>query len=307
MKKTITLILTVFLLSPILVLAVTETADVSGSVETIDPRGATTFMGKSLPSITCIQPMGFGAAGPQVKDLQNILKSDPAIYPEGLVTGNYGSLTKEAVKRLQKEFGLLQTGEIDQSTGDVIMPCEDDVRIMVLSPNGGETWDKNEIHKITWKLERRVYMPGSEEEVEDGDDVATETPPDIIPPTDIREKWFWPKGRIDLISGDGTFVRHIATVNLANQSYSWKIDKSIPNGSDYKIRIGIGPVLGCADGERCPISWHSRFTWGDESDDVFTITGETPPAPDKIGEAIGIVQDLIKSLNKLLTLLESLR
>jgi len=48
---------------------------------------------------------------PQVSCLQQFLKNQgPEIYPEGLVTGNFLSLTSEAVKRYQAEKGIIQTG-----------------------------------------------------------------------------------------------------------------------------------------------------------------------------------------------------
>lgn len=51
-----------------------------------------------------------GMSGEQVKLLQTILATDKAIYPEGTVSGYYGRLTKEAVKRFQKHHGIEGTG-----------------------------------------------------------------------------------------------------------------------------------------------------------------------------------------------------
>jgi peptidoglycan hydrolase-like protein with peptidoglycan-binding domain len=50
--------------------------------------------------------MSFGAQGEQVTILQRELASDPSIYPEGLVTGYYGSATKAAVGRFQEKYQL---------------------------------------------------------------------------------------------------------------------------------------------------------------------------------------------------------
>lgn len=50
--------------------------------------------------------MSFGAKGEQVTILQTELATDPTIYPEGLITGYYGSATKAAVGRFQEKYQL---------------------------------------------------------------------------------------------------------------------------------------------------------------------------------------------------------
>lgn len=57
-----------------------------------------------------------GMTGEEVKLLQAALASDPEIYPEGLITGYYGNLTIQAVKRFQKKFGFEQVGFIGPKT-----------------------------------------------------------------------------------------------------------------------------------------------------------------------------------------------
>ena len=44
------------------------------------------------------------------------LATDPSIYPEGLTTGYFGPLTKEALKRFQQRFELRISGELDEET-----------------------------------------------------------------------------------------------------------------------------------------------------------------------------------------------
>jgi len=47
----------------------------------------------------------------EVKCLQDLLKLEGLeVYPEGLITGYFGNLTKSAVIRFQKKYGILQTG-----------------------------------------------------------------------------------------------------------------------------------------------------------------------------------------------------
>lgn len=55
-------------------------------------------------------------SGDDVKTLQTILAADPSIYPEGLVTGLYGNLTSQAVKRFQKKHGIETLGIVGPKT-----------------------------------------------------------------------------------------------------------------------------------------------------------------------------------------------
>lgn len=51
-----------------------------------------------------------GANGADVRDLQEFLKRDAAIYPEGLVTGYFGPATERAVQRFQVKYGIASSG-----------------------------------------------------------------------------------------------------------------------------------------------------------------------------------------------------
>ena len=57
-----------------------------------------------------------GATDSDVAKIQEILATDPTIYPEGKKTGYFGPLTKEAVKRFQMRHELEITGMIDADT-----------------------------------------------------------------------------------------------------------------------------------------------------------------------------------------------
>lgn len=48
--------------------------------------------------------LGSGSRGEEVSALQTILAKDPAIYPEGLITGYFGLLTRAAVIRFQEKY-----------------------------------------------------------------------------------------------------------------------------------------------------------------------------------------------------------
>lgn len=57
-----------------------------------------------------------GMTDADVKTIQELLASDPTIYPKGLVTGYFGPMTKEAIMRFQVKNGLEVTGLIDTET-----------------------------------------------------------------------------------------------------------------------------------------------------------------------------------------------
>lgn len=57
-----------------------------------------------------------GDKGEEVKVLQQMLSTDPAIFPEGMVTGTFGPLTAKALKRFQEKAGLEGVGEVGPRT-----------------------------------------------------------------------------------------------------------------------------------------------------------------------------------------------
>src|SRR3989344_8090240 len=54
--------------------------------------------------------LDFGDRGPEVTELQAYLATSASIYPEGLVTGYFGQLTKAAVERFQTAQGIISQG-----------------------------------------------------------------------------------------------------------------------------------------------------------------------------------------------------
>ena len=57
-----------------------------------------------------------GMSGEDITTLQEILATDSDVYPEGLITGFFGSLTEKAIKKFQKKHGLEQAGEVGPQT-----------------------------------------------------------------------------------------------------------------------------------------------------------------------------------------------
>ncbi len=57
-------------------------------------------------NLTFTKPLYFGLTNTDVKDPQTYLKTDSSVYPEGLITGYFGTLTKKAVQRFQDKYNL---------------------------------------------------------------------------------------------------------------------------------------------------------------------------------------------------------
>ncbi len=60
--------------------------------------------------------LSIGADNDDIYKIQQLLKTDAEIYPEGTVTGFYGPKTENAIKNLQKRFGLKQVGVVGPAT-----------------------------------------------------------------------------------------------------------------------------------------------------------------------------------------------
>jgi hypothetical protein len=131
----------------------------------------------------------------------------------------------------------------------------------------------------------------------------------------LKERPFWKKASIDLLRKvpvycitepcppQSVFVKHIATVDLFDTAYSWKITPDIPNSSDYVIRISTGlRILPLIEGKteiKIPSIVPPYWEWNaDESDGTFTITGEIQEKPD-LSEIIKILTEISKNLEKI--------
>ena len=67
-------------------------------------------------TLKLIRHLRQGMSGEDVKLLQEVLATDTDVYPEGLVTGYFGPLTKNAVKKFQKIAGIEQVGLVGPKT-----------------------------------------------------------------------------------------------------------------------------------------------------------------------------------------------
>ncbi len=70
--------------------------------------------GTVLPAV--VGPLSLGMKNnAQVSALQRLLATDRTLYPEGIVSGYYGPLTREAVKRFQLRYSLVNLATTDPS------------------------------------------------------------------------------------------------------------------------------------------------------------------------------------------------
>ncbi|MEK7133545.1 MAG: fibronectin type III domain-containing protein [Patescibacteria group bacterium] len=125
-KKTVVGVLAAGMLVPSLVFAQTSTSSVTALLEQIKALQAqiialqqqqqTLVQQQQANVVALIRTLRQGTSGEDVKILQALLAADPSIYPEGMVSGFFGRLTAQAVKRFQKKHGFEQVGDVGPKT-----------------------------------------------------------------------------------------------------------------------------------------------------------------------------------------------
>lgn len=71
---------------------------------------------QKIPIYTFSKILSRGEQNKQVEHLQVLLASEPSIYQKGLITGYFGTLTENAVKKFQKKYKLPVTGVANIAT-----------------------------------------------------------------------------------------------------------------------------------------------------------------------------------------------
>jgi peptidoglycan hydrolase-like protein with peptidoglycan-binding domain len=104
------------MLSPAFAFAETNATDVVGQIQTLQQKINALQLQKQETVATLVTMLKEGSAGDQVSILQALLAADPEIYPEGVVSGYFGKLTAQAVKRFQQKNGLDQVGFVGPRT-----------------------------------------------------------------------------------------------------------------------------------------------------------------------------------------------
>ena len=292
----------------------------------------------SAPSPVFPSSLRAGDKGDSVKYLQDILRSNSAIYPEGLVTGNFGPLTQEAVRRLQAKYGLPQTGVVDEQTQAILFPTN--TQISIISPNGGENWDRGQAHTILWKVMISPasmegggggsVSPGASGSATSG--TGTAQPGVIYPDTRPSIYPFFPYVSIDLIrDSNSSFMMNLGTANLYDSQFTWQVNSDIPNGSDFRVRLSVGGDVPCIIGLEmrssqassipypCPLMRAQgatqnnsaiafpQYSATDTSDNTFSVSGTITPSSEVVAQLRNMVNQMEATLRQLLDQLNSLK
>ncbi len=94
-----------------------------------------------------------GMSGSDVSSLQSFLAKDATIYPQGLVTGYFGTLTTSAVSNFQSRNGIATVGRVGpvtlaainaQMNGDAISPSMSSINVSTGSTSANISWNTNE-------------------------------------------------------------------------------------------------------------------------------------------------------------------
>jgi len=92
---------------------------IQGTASSASSQGQTITKTISTPSgitITITKTLKLGSENSEVRQLQELLAKDTGIYPEGKVTGYFGALTRKAVQKFQKKYGIASSGN-ENTTG----------------------------------------------------------------------------------------------------------------------------------------------------------------------------------------------
>ncbi len=124
----------------------------------------------TVSAATISSTLDFGATGSDVTSLQQFLAGDVHIYPEGVISGYFGPLTRAAVQRYQCQQGIVCSGDAASTgygrvgprtltainasiggvaTGDVSAPILSTVVVSTTTSSATITWATNELARGT--------------------------------------------------------------------------------------------------------------------------------------------------------------
>lgn len=139
--------------------AVTALAQVQAQVQAPAPATPATpsETAKPSPVAQLVSPvfnkdLQLGSRGDDVRRLQELLKTDKGVYPEGLVTGYYGQLTKAAILKLQLKHGVIKTDR-DQGAGRLGPKTRAKVKEVFESPSDSTPTSNNTAQSLQAQIQ----------------------------------------------------------------------------------------------------------------------------------------------------------
>jgi peptidoglycan hydrolase-like protein with peptidoglycan-binding domain len=88
--------------------------DASGSVSAYSNVASANTL--SAGGVLFTKGLYLGMTDPEVNSMQACLAKTPAVYPQGIVSGYFGSLTESAVKKFQTQYGISPIGIVGPAT-----------------------------------------------------------------------------------------------------------------------------------------------------------------------------------------------
>lgn len=92
----------------------------AGNTSGVSTGSTGTANSSSCPQIS--RTLRYGSTGSDVSRLQAFLAQDSSVYPEGTVSGYYGSLTQAAVQRWQAKYNIVSSGSPSTTGYGIVGP-----------------------------------------------------------------------------------------------------------------------------------------------------------------------------------------
>ncbi len=92
----------------------------AGTIATLSVLVSAALASQAFAYYPINSQLDMGETNGDVTNLQTFFKDNASIYPEGKVTGYFGSLTKSSVERFQAQYGLSTVGRVGPLTRDKI-------------------------------------------------------------------------------------------------------------------------------------------------------------------------------------------
>jgi hypothetical protein len=111
-------------------------------------------------SLQISQNLQSGMTSDEVKALQAALAADPEIYPEGIVSGFFGSLTEKAVRKFQEKNGLEQVGVVGPRTRQLLNKLLSDKKVNLEEDEGDDDGDGDRKERVACVPPGHLIAPG---------------------------------------------------------------------------------------------------------------------------------------------------